>query len=113
MSGEPSEYKLPAIVIAELFFGAEHSSNPDRELCIVEQFVSAFEITPFDYGTAREYGRLRQLLGSKGKLIGDRDLMIAASALAHGATLVTRNVNEFKRVPKLTLEAWYEIDLPD
>jgi len=107
----PDLFKLPSIVVAELFFGAEHSAQPSRELGIVESFVDAFEIVNFDESCAREYGRIRQLLGSQGQLIGDRDLMIAACALVHRATLVTSNIKEFQRVPSLQLESWADVDL--
>ena len=110
-NGKPEDFQLPAIVAAELFYGAEHSSNPARETKIVEAFVEAFEIVPFDIAAAREYARLRQELGSQGKLIGNRDLMIAATALAHRATLVSRNIGEFKRIPSLKLESWDEADV--
>ena len=109
-AGKPSDFKLPSIVVAELFYGAEHSSNPAQEKKIVEGFVDAFEIVPFDAPAAREYGRIRQLLGSQGQLIGDRDLMIAACCLANGTTLVTRNIGEFTRVPGLELESWADAD---
>ena len=105
-----AEFKLPSIVVAELFFGAEHSANPKREFGIVEQFVSAFDIVPFDAASAREYGRIRQTLGSKGRIIGDRDMMIAATAIANRAVLVTRNIDEFKRVQGLALETWADIE---
>ena len=107
-NGQPGDFQLPAIVVAELWFGAERSANPDRECAIVGEFVQAFEIRPFDAAAAREYGRIRQLLGSKGAVIGDRDMMIAASVLASGATLVTNNVSEFARVPGLRIESWAE-----
>ena len=105
-AGRPEDYQLPAIVVAELFFGAEHSAAPARERAIVEEFVGAFAVAPFDIASAREYGRLRQEVGAQGNLIGDRDLMIAASAFACRATLVTRNLRDFQRVPKLKLESW-------
>ena len=105
-SGRPGDFGLPAIVVAELFFGAEHSANPSREVAVVAEFVEAFQVIAFDADAAREYGRIRQLLGSQGQIIGDRDIMIVASCLANGATLVTRNVGEFLRVPGLKLESW-------
>lgn len=103
-----SEFKVPAIVAAELWFGAAHSDNPEKQKHIVAAFLDAFEIVPFDYAVAKAYGELRQRLGSEGRLIGDRDMMIAATALANEAVLVTRNAKEFVRVPNLNLEEWAE-----
>lgn len=111
-NNQPSDFRLPAIVAAELWFGAEHSANPERECAIVDAFLQAFEIQPFDVDAAREYGRIRQLLGSQGAIIGDRDMMVAASALVAGATLVTDNLSEFARVPNLKIESWAEGSLP-
>ena len=104
------EFALPSIVVAELYYGAEHSAVPTRELRIVEQFVDAFEAIPFDTSCAREYARIRQELSACGRLIGDCDMMIAATAIANQATLVTQNYDEFKRVSGLRLEAWKDID---
>ena len=110
--GKPEDFRLPAITAAELWYGAEHSSNPARETKVVEEFIAAFEAAPFDGTCAREYGRIRQFLGAKGELIGDRDMMIAATALACGGTLVTDNIREFSRIPNLSVESWSEIALP-
>ena len=109
--GRPEDFRIPAIVAAELWFGAEHSLNPARESAIVGAFLDAFETAPFDAKAAREYGRIRQELGSQGRLIGDRDMMIAATARAQGATVVTENVGEFARVSGLQLESWVEVEL--
>ena len=109
--GRPEDFRLPAIVVAELLYGAEHSANPTRETKIVETFVEAFTVVPFDAEAGRHYAKIRQELGSQGNLIGERDLMIAATALAHRATLVSRNMREFQRVPGLRLESWSEAEL--
>ena len=111
--GKPEDFQLPAIVAAELWYGAEHSSNPAREKKVVGEFIAAFEIAPFDEPCAREYGHIRQLLGSRGKLIGDRDMMIAATTLACNGTLVTNNLKEFSRIPNLAVESWTEIPLSE
>ena len=63
----------------------------------------------FDSVGARESGRFRALLERSGKKIGHNDLFIAATALANNAVLVTNNMDEFKRVPGLSLECWYEM----
>ena len=49
---------------------------------------------------------IRADLETRGVVIGGNDLWIAATALAHGATLVTNNTAEFSRVPGLQLEDW-------
>ena len=103
-----SEFKIPAIVAAELWYGAAHSMDPERQKRIVSVFLEAFEVVPFDFTCAKAYGELRQKLGAEGQLIGDRDMMIAAAALVHEATLITSNTKEFKRVPNLQLEEWAE-----
>jgi tRNA(fMet)-specific endonuclease VapC len=61
---------------------------------------------PFDDRAAEEYGKTRAHLSSMGTLIGPNDLIIAATALAHGCTLVSHNTREFSRVPGLLLEDW-------
>ena len=109
---EPSLFKIPAIVEAELRVGAEKSRNPGKTRLAVEGFLAPFEVLPFDSTAAGVYGALRAELEKQGCVIGANDLLIAATALAHGATLVTRNVREFKRVPGLALEDWAETSLP-
>jgi predicted nucleic acid-binding protein len=48
-------------------------------------------VVPFDLGAARRWGALRAALGSD-----SADLMIAATALEHGFTVVTRNISDFE-----------------
>ena len=48
-------------------------------------------ILPFDLPAARRWGRLSAAVGHEGA-----DLLIAATALEHGLTVVTRNVRHFK-----------------
>ena len=57
-------------------------------------------------GSTSTYGRLRASLESAGTPIGPNDLLIAAHALTIGATLVTANIDEFRRVSGLRVENW-------
>jgi tRNA(fMet)-specific endonuclease VapC len=66
--------------------------------------LSKVLIVPIDAGAAAEFDKLRQ--NKKLKKIGRGDLLIASIALAHKATLVTRNVKDFQLVPGLKLENW-------
>lgn len=112
MLNDASLFKVPAIVKAELLLGAEKSKNPEEERLKVESLLLPFDIVPFDETCAVQYARIRAHLERKGQTIGGNDYLIAATALAHSAVLVTNNVNEFKRVPGLSIESWAEIDFP-
>jgi tRNA(fMet)-specific endonuclease VapC len=61
-------------------------------------------VLPIDQAAAAEFDRLRQ--HGKLKRIGRADLLIAAITLANRATLITRNVRDFRRVPGLPLDNW-------
>lgn len=61
---------------------------------------------PFEADEAAIAGDVRAKLESAGTAIGHYDLLIAAHALCHGATLVTANTREFARVPGLTVVDW-------
>ncbi len=110
MQSDASLFKVPAVVKAELLLGAEKSRNPEAERFKVDSLLLPFEIIPFDDACAAHYARIRAELERKGKTIGGNDYLIAATALARSAVLVTNNVDEFKRVPGLTIECWEEID---
>ena len=106
----PDSFGVSAIVQAELLYGAEHSANPEEGRRFVESLLRPFTVVPFDARCSVEYAKVRNALRSRGCMIGPNDLLIAATALAHGAILVTNNVREFSRVPGLTLESWGEVD---
>ncbi len=63
---------------------------------------------PFDDAAAERYGEIRARLHRAGRLIGANDLLIAATALANGLTLITHNTDEFKRIEGLPVEDWEE-----
>lgn len=108
---DPRLFKIPAIVEAELRFGAEKSLNPSGNRLLLETFLAPFEIIAFDSPCAAAYARIRMELESAGTPIGPNDMLIAATALANEAVLVTNNIREFKRIPGLSLESWSECRL--
>lgn len=97
---------LCAVVKAELYYGAQKSSRVERNMALMREFFASFESLPFDDVAAETYGRLRAYLEKRGEIIGPNDLLIAAIALTQGATLITHNIGEFKRVPDLMFEDW-------
>ena len=71
-----------------------------------EKFLAPVVTLPLDDSAMGRYGELRAHLERAGTPIGPMDTLIAAQALALGATLVTNNQREFQRVPDLFLENW-------
>ncbi len=97
---------LCSVVRAELEFGARNSARVAENLDRVVAFCRPFRSLPFDDGAATHYGSIRAQLRREGRPIGGNDIFIAAIALANDVTLATRNVDEFRRVPGLRVEAW-------
>jgi tRNA(fMet)-specific endonuclease VapC len=95
-----------SIVRAELFFGAAMSHDPVKTLTVQRLFLSQFQSLPFDGRAAEEYAEIRADLKRQGQPIGPNDLLIAAICRANHATLVTHNVNEFRRIAGLKLDDW-------
>jgi tRNA(fMet)-specific endonuclease VapC len=102
----PGDIGITTVTIAELFFGAEKSDHVEKNRAAIEKFISPLIVLPFDTSAAIRYGKIRNVLDSKGTPIGSMDLMIAAIASSREAVLVTNNVGEFKRVPGLKVENW-------
>lgn len=104
----PGELALPAIAAYEIWVGVMGSQNPARRRAQYEHFLSEVPVLDFDAATGRKAAELRHALERNGESIGPLDTLIAGSALAHGASLVTRNVREFGRVPGLNVVNWYD-----
>jgi tRNA(fMet)-specific endonuclease VapC len=93
------------IVAAELRYGCAKSGSK-RLLKAVEDLLGEINVLPFEVPADTEYGGIRAELEAAGKPIGGNDLLIAAHAYATGATIVTANTGEFKRIRGLTVENW-------
>jgi len=100
------DVRISAIVLAELLYGARASARPEQNLEKVSQFLAIAPPVPFDEACADGYANLRSALRRLGKPTGEIDALIAASALAHAATLVTHNVRHFESIPGLKLADW-------
>jgi tRNA(fMet)-specific endonuclease VapC len=93
------------IVAAELRYGSAKSGSK-RLLKAVEDLLGEISVLPFDVPADAEYGGIRSELEAAGKPIGGNDMLIAAHAYATGATIVTANADEFKRIRGLNVENW-------
>lgn len=96
---------ISIIVAAELRYGCAKSGSK-RLLKAVEDLLGEINVLPFEVPADTEYGGIRAKLEAAGKPIGGNDLLIAAHAYATGATIVTANTSEFKRIVGLNVENW-------
>lgn len=106
----PADLGVPAIVEYELRYGLLRlpavAAGP--RLAALAQLLRPLQLLPFDSECAAHAARIRVDLEAAGTPIGPHDTLIAATALRHQATLVTRNVREFSRVSGLEWLNWHE-----
>ncbi len=97
---------ISAVTKSELVYGAERSSQPERNLADIEGLIARLEVAPFEDYASEHFGQLRAELYRIGQPIGPYDMMIAGHARAMGLILATNNMKEFERVPRLRVENW-------
>jgi tRNA(fMet)-specific endonuclease VapC len=102
----PGEAALSVITYGELLYGAAKSAQRTAALERLRELIHLLPALPLPEGAAETYGMLRAELESKGEMIGNNDLWIAAHALASGLTLATNNEREFRRVHGLKVQNW-------
>lgn len=107
LSISPKEIAIPAIVIYELEYGITKSSSPKKRQAQLNELCLLVNILPFGDKEAFLSASIRAKLEKKGMPIGPNDILIAGTALSHQGVLVTNNLKEFSRVPKLKTENWY------
>ena len=97
---------ISSVTLAELEVGVAKAPVPGRPRRQLDEFLEQVVVADFDTAGGRHYGEIRAHLEKKGITIGPLDLLIAAHARSRGATLVTANLREFRRVPALKCIAW-------
>ena len=97
---------VSSITIAELEYGVAKSQFPEKNRLALIEFLSIFNILPFDDTDAVEFGLIKTDLEKKGRIIGPMDLLISAQAKSKKLILVTNNIKEFERVEGIKIENW-------
>lgn len=96
---------LSAVTRYELRVGAEKSRGrkaKDR----TRRFLDSIESLEFGEAAADRAGALRAVLERTGRAIGPYDYLVAGHALSAGCALLTANIREFARVPRLEVLHW-------
>ncbi len=103
---EIDKIALSSLVVAELDYGAKVSQKSEENLEKLYRLVDIVQVVPFDIECAKIFGTIKSRLRSLGKPTGEVDALIAATAMAHEAILVTTNKRHFENIEGLKVEVW-------
>jgi len=96
------------ISVGELYYGAERSSKPEKNMRLIEEFLITINIIHSDIAIMIKFGELKAYLKNNSILLPDADLLIAATTFIKAERLITGNVKHFERFPNLSIENWIE-----
>ena len=100
LSAHEEELVVDAVVLGELSVGILGYPAGRKRAALerwFESVVQAIECLPWDAGVSLRWARMVSQLKRKGQSLPLLDSMIAATALHHGLTVVTRNTRDFQR----------------
>ncbi len=104
---EDEPYGISVVTVAELLHGVERADTEARRIrrqAFVEKVLELFPVFSFDLVVARIYARLWATQARRGQTVGAHDLMIAATAVSLGYSIVTSNRRDFDRIEGLRIE---------
>jgi predicted nucleic acid-binding protein len=95
---------LSMMTYGELYEGAYYARDPESALAGLRDFLEGKDILPLTLAIMERFAIVRGALPRPiRRQLGDMDILIAATALEHDLTLLTRNRRDFQHIPGLTL----------
>lgn len=94
---------ISLITYGEIYEGVYYGKNPSQQEAVFQNFLQGVSVLILTESIMREFARIRGQLRRQGQIIGDADILIAATAIDHRVTLLTQNVRHFERIPHLLL----------
>jgi len=82
------------------------SFKKEENLRVTDGLPGKIKIIHFDEKAGKCFGKIKASLKSKGQIISDSDIFIAATAISNTFTLLTNNEAHFGRIENLTIENW-------
>jgi tRNA(fMet)-specific endonuclease VapC len=102
---EDDEICISAITYAEICYGLEKKGSV-KLFNEIMSIMGKFTIVDFNNSQSEIYGKIRLGLEKSGTPLGDMDMLIAASAIATGAILISHNTKHFSKIKGLKVEDW-------
>jgi tRNA(fMet)-specific endonuclease VapC len=95
---------ISAVTASELLHGlyrARTAAQRHRRQAFIEGLIARLPVIAFDLTVARVHASLWAGLAGRGVAVGERDLMIGATAIANGYAVATRDERSYPRIPGL------------
>jgi tRNA(fMet)-specific endonuclease VapC len=92
---------ISLMTYGEIYEGIHYGNDPQQAEAGFRNFLRNVAVLPFTRSIMRCFARIRGELRRSGQIIGDPDILIAATALEQDLTLVSRNQVHFERIPGL------------
>ena len=94
------------MTITELYYGAEKSKDPGKNIETIEKLLITLEVVHTDIAILKRFGMIKAYLQKQGEPIADADVLIASATLEKAERLITGNTKHFERIAGLALENW-------
>lgn len=101
------QMSVSVVSYGELIFGAMKSKSVEKNLETVKNIKSIFPLIDITSDIMEIFGEIKAYIQKIGKPVDDMDLLISATAISKGMTLVTHNTKHFENIPNLKLEDWF------
>lgn len=102
---EHGAFTISIITRYEILRGLK-AKNASRQIVAFDRFCGSSRIVSLCDEIVVRAAEIYAVLKQRGSLVGDADILIAASALVHGLAVVTNNEAHFRRIPDLVVENW-------
>ena len=97
---------ISVVTFGELTIWASRAKAPPKRAAEVQDLLKSVTIIDVDVDIGRKFGEVQAGLLGCGKPAPPLDLLIAATALVHGYSVVSHNTADFQNVPGLTVVDW-------
>ena len=94
---------ISIISLAEIYEGVPEAKNKEKTIKALDDFLSGVIVLNINIEISKKFGEIRNDLRKTGKLIGNFDILIAATAIVNNLELITNNKNGFSRVKELRI----------
>jgi predicted nucleic acid-binding protein len=91
------------VTVGEIYEGAFGFSDPQAHLATFREFLHQLRVLGLNDPIVERFAEIRSTLRRQGQIISDLDILLAATALHHDLTVLTRNIRHFSRIPNLKL----------